>query len=231
MDICRICEQEFLKFGNFGNLRRHWKISRLHTCTTCDREFAGVASLLRHKKIVHSFPNPLTRARKPRQPIRRNSSVGLDESTVMEPWNLTPPLVKKTANPTTVMRNSDVPVVKKPKITRHGAIPRRKRCGIADIFSSDGEPVKRKQKRRAPMKSKHGYSVKDIQTWLKKSPLCAVSADQSSPTCADNSVVDCQSPTPVCTVTSDALGDPATQYKPSSDVTLSDEQSKLIIDI
>ena len=99
---------------------------------------------------MHSLPNPLTRARKSPQTIRRNSSVGLDESTVMEPWNLTPPLVKKTANPTTVMRNSDVPVVKKPKITRHGAIPRKKRCDIADIFSIDGEPVKRKQKRRLP---------------------------------------------------------------------------------
>ena len=97
MDICRICEQEFLKFGNFGNLRRHWKISRLHTCTTCDREFAGVARLLRHKKIAHSLPNHLTRARKSRQPIRRNSSVVLDESTVMKPWNLTPTLVQKTS--------------------------------------------------------------------------------------------------------------------------------------
>ena len=175
MDLCRICEQEFLRFCNFANLHRHWKTDHLHTCTICDREFTRVSNLRRHKKIVHSLPHPLTRGRKPRQPIRRSSSDDLDDSTVMEPWSLTPTSMEKTTNPT-VVRNldvADVPVatvVKKPKITRPGAISRRK-CGVIDIFSGDmfnPEHVKRKQKPRAPKKSKQVCSVKDTSTLLKK---------------------------------------------------------------
>ena len=95
MDLCRICEQEFLRFCNFGNLHRHWKTDRLHTYTICDREFTRVGNLRRHKTIVHYLPHPLTRGRKPRQPIRRSSSDDLDDSTVMEPWSLTPTSVEK----------------------------------------------------------------------------------------------------------------------------------------
>ena len=184
---CGICE--FLKFGNFGNLRRHWKIVRLHTCTICDHEFERAGSLRRHKRLVHSLPRPLPRSRKPRQPIRRSSSDDLDDSTVMEPWSLNPTSVEKTTNPTMV-RNLDVAdvsvatVVKKPKITRPGAISRRK-CGVIDIFSGDmfnPEHVKRKQKPRAPKKSKQVCSVKDTPTLVKKSPVCDVSMDQSSST-------------------------------------------------
>ena len=126
--------------------------------------------------------------------------------------------------------------MKKPKITRHGAIAKRK-----------------------------------------QSLMAAVSMNSSSPTCVDSSVLGCQSPTLVCTVTSDTQSpldnipmpgtkmreskstqtdfercetprwllkktmpttpmvlqtDPRLKkHKPSSDVTLSDEQSKLIIDI
>ena len=135
---------------------------------------------------------------------------------------------------------TDEPVVKKPKNSRHGAISRRKR-----------------------------------------SLTPAISMNPSSPSCVDSSVLGCQSPTPMYTVTSDAVGDPGTRspldniptpgtkmreskstqtdfergetpwwlqkktmpttpmvlqtdprlkkHKPSSDVTLSDEQSKLII--
>ena len=128
------------------------------------------------------------------------------------------------------------PVVKKPKNTRHGAISRRKR-----------------------------------------SLTPTVSMNSSSPSCGDRSVLGCQSPTLVCTVTSDAqspldnVPTPGTKmreskstqtdfercetprwllkktmpttpmvlqtdprlkkHKPSGDDTLSDEQSKLIIDI
>ena len=131
---------------------------------------------------MHSLSHPLTRARKPRQPIRHSSSYDVDDSTVMEPWNLTPTLLEKTSNPTTVVQSldvADVPVatgVKKPKITRPGAISRRKR-GVIDIFSRDlfsPKPVKRKQKRRANEKLNQICAVKDT-------PVCAVSADRVSP--------------------------------------------------
>ena len=91
-----------------------------------------------------------------------------------------------------MVRNLDVAdvsvatVVKKPKITRPGAISRRKRC-VIDIFSRDmfnPEHVKRKQKPRAPKKSKQVCSVKDTSTLVKKSPVCDVSMDQLSSTCA-----------------------------------------------
>ena len=43
--------------------------------------------------------------------------------------------------------------------------------------------------------------------------------DPSSPTCVNSSVLDCQSPMPECTVTSDALDDPATQSPSDTVVT------------
>ena len=145
---------------NFGNLRRNWKIGRLHTYTICDHDLQEWPVYFDIKKIVHS----LTRARKPLQPIRRNSSSGLDESTLMEPWNLTPTLEQKTSSPTTMVQNPDVyitdePGVKKPKITRHGAISR-------NIFSRDRKPVEHKQKPRTPKKSKQVCTVKDTLTLL-----------------------------------------------------------------
>ena len=216
---CGICE--FLKFGNFGNLRRHWKIVRLHTCTICDHEFERAGSLRRHKRLVHSLPRPLPRSRKPRQPIRRNSNGGLDESTV-EPWNLTPPLVEKTTNPTTVVHDSNVTASEvltgqninsetssllkdtSPCVVNPSTVPLKKQLlkRVTSVLNSKGkrataktdEPVVKK-----PKNTRHGAISR-----RKRSLTPTVSMNSSSPSCVDSSVLGCQSPTLVCTVTSDA---------------------------
>ena len=195
---------------------------------------------------MHSLPHPLTRARKPRQPIRRSSSYDVDDSTVMEPWNLTPTLLEKTSNPTTVVQSldvADVPVataVKKPKITRPGAISRRKR-GVIDIFSRDlfsPKPVKRKQKRRANEKLKQICAVKDTPPSVKKSPVCAVSADRASPM-SKSTLTDLEGSEPPRWLPKKSMPNtpmvlqtepPLKKHKPSMDDTLPDEESKLIID-
>ena len=180
MDLCCICEQDFLTFCNFY---RYWKTARPHTCTICKRKFTRVGNLRRHNKLVHSVPHTLKRGRKPRQPITQSSSVGLDESTVVEPWDLTPTSVEMTSNPTTGVENTDESVAKKPKITRPGAISRRKRCGT-DIFRRDIfslEPVKRKQKHRATEKPRQMCVVKDTPTPVKKARMCVDSTERVSP--------------------------------------------------
>ena len=237
MDLCGICEQDFLTFCNF---HRYWKTARPHTCTICKRTFTRVGNLRRHKKLVHSVTHPLKGGRKPRQLITQSSSVGLDESTVVEPWQLTPTSVEMTSNPTTGVENTDESVAKKPKITRPGAISRRKRCGT-DIFRRDIfslEPVKRKQKHRATEKPKQMCSVRGAPTSVKKSPVCAVSVDQGSPMSKSTQTEIVQSesrpwlskktiPTTPMLVLSDRR---LQKTSPPVMLPLSDEESKLIID-
>ena len=192
MDLCGICEQDFLAFCN---LRRYWKTDKLHTCTLCEHEFTRdnlrehkntgyslLKSLKRGRKPSPPSPNRLKRGRKPRQPIRQSSSAGLDASTV-EPWDLTPTSVKKPSNPTTGVENTDESVAKKPKIIRPSAISRRNRCGT-DIFRRDIfslEPVKRKQKHRATEKPRQMCVVKDTPTSVKKARMCVDSTERVSP--------------------------------------------------
>ena len=239
MDICRVCEQEFLKFGNFGNLHRHWKTVRLHTCTICDREFDGVDRLRRHERIVHSLPEPSTRGRRKHRPqLRRNLSGGLDDSTVIGSSNLTLPLVGKTSNPTTVsVSKTNESVVKKPKKTRHSSICRTKHRGV-DIFSRDiftPEPVKRKQKPRAPKKSKKVCSVKDNSTLVKKSLVPTASSDQSSTMSKSTQTEFERSETPWWLPTKTLPTNPTVvqtdpRLQKTSPPVMSDEESKLIID-
>ena len=234
-----ICEEEFLKFGNFGNLRRHWKTVRLRTCTICDREFEGVVRLRRHKRIVHSLPKPSTRGRRKHRPqLRRNLSGGLDDSTVIGSSNLTLPLVGKTSNPTTGSATKTYEsVVKKPKKSRHSSICRTKHRGV-DIFSRDiftPEPVKRKQKPCAPKKSKKVYSAKDNSTLVKKSPVSALSLDQSSTMSKSTQTEFERSKTPWWLPMKTLPANPTVlqthpRLQKTSPPVMSDEESKLIID-
>ena len=50
-----------------------------------------------------------------------------------EPWDLTPTRVKKRLSSTYGVNNEAAP--KKPKITRPGAISRRKQCGLRILFA------------------------------------------------------------------------------------------------
>ena len=296
----RICEEEFLKFGIFGNLCRHWKIVRIYTCTICDAAFERAGSLRRHKRVKHSRPRLLPRARKPRQRVRRTSSVGLDESTVAEPWNLTPPLVEKTPNSTTLVHDSNVPAGEVPTdlniksettsllkdtspcVVNPSTMPLKKQLlnRVSSVSNSKGKRTTTKTDESVVKKTK--ITRRGAISRRKRSLIPGVSMNPSSSTCVDSIVVGCQSPMAVCTVTSAAVDDPGTQspmdnipmpvtkmceskstqtdfersespwwlqkktmpatpmvlqtdprlkkYKPYEDVALSGEQSKLIID-
>ena len=104
MDICRISEQDFLRFRNYINLPRYWKTVRLLTCTICDCKIEGVTNLNRHVLTTYLGTKPRKRGKKTSLPLTKPPKWGknhvkqldVDEPTVVEPWDLTPTSVKKS---------------------------------------------------------------------------------------------------------------------------------------